>query len=73
MQDDDPQARGILTQRIEPGTHHLMLHVVVGAEDVHCQVVAARELVSMIGDVGQAVGRCAVAPHQHVILVDAVA
>ena len=69
LDEDDPQHRRVVAERLQRRLHARDVAVVVGAPDVAELGVSARQLLAVIGDVGQQVGRKPVGLHDDAVLV----
>src|SRR5439155_16699488 len=69
--DDGPDAAHVVPEGAQRGRDPPMLRDVIGPEDIDDRIVAARELVEMVRDVGQAIGRLAGALDDDTVLLEA--
>ena len=69
LAEDDLELVGLVAERLHAGLQARDVAVVVGAPDVDEQLVAAGELVAVVGDVREQVGGLAVGLHEDAVLV----
>ena len=69
LPEDDLELVRRVAERLHAGLQPGDVAVVVGAPDVDEELVAPVELVAVVGEVGEQVGRLAVGLHQHAVLV----